>query len=220
MHEEEVRYYIDLCSYRIEKAQEDLRTAKSNFDNEDYRAVNNRAYYSIFHSLRSVLALDHLVSKKHSGIIAEFRKKYIKNKLLPTAISAMIDSAFEIRNASDYNDLFIASKNETKQQITHAEYILKEVMKYIGPQISSYQKIFEEQETNTDSQAIYMILVSLFSSDTLLTIYDCGRSEKELLKLKWALDDANISDDMKGYWKDRIFDGLDICRRDRNEMRQ
>ncbi len=33
----------------------------------------------------------------------------------------------EIRNASDYNDMFIADKNETRKQIENAEYFFKEV---------------------------------------------------------------------------------------------
>ena len=37
-----------------------------------YRSANNRAYYSIFHAIRSVLALDGFDSKKHSGVISEF----------------------------------------------------------------------------------------------------------------------------------------------------
>ena len=132
MSDEEFRTCVDLCFYRFEKAAEDLKTARNNFVSEDYRAANNRAYYSIFHSLRSVLAVDRFDSKKHSGIIAEFRRKYIKNRIFPVEISGMIDSAFEIRNSSDYNDMFIADKNETKKQIENAEYILKEVGEYIG----------------------------------------------------------------------------------------
>ena len=81
MREEELRPCVDLCFYRIERAEQDLRTAKKLFEDEDYRAANNRAYYSIFHSLRSVLALDSFDSKKHSGIISEFRKRYIKTNI-------------------------------------------------------------------------------------------------------------------------------------------
>ncbi|MCD8039596.1 MAG: hypothetical protein LUE96_11010 [Lachnospiraceae bacterium] len=43
----------------------------------------------------------------------------------------MIGSAFMIRNASDYDDMFIASMADTQVQISNAEYILREVTKYI-----------------------------------------------------------------------------------------
>ena len=218
MSDEEFRTCIDLCFYRIEKAIEDLRTAKNNFDCKDYRAANNRAYYSIFHSMRSVLALDRFDSKKHSGIIAEFRRKYMKNRVFPVEMSGMIDSAFEIRNASDYNDMFIADKSETKKQIENAEYVLKEVEEYIGLPINAYKELFEKEGKVKESQMLNLLLVSLFSADTLLTEYDCERSERELTKLRLAAQDADLSDDMKKYWKEKIDQGLEICLRDHKEM--
>lgn len=50
--------YITLSGYRFEKAVHDLEAAKRNYNENDYYTSNNRAYYSIFHSLRSVLILD------------------------------------------------------------------------------------------------------------------------------------------------------------------
>lgn len=218
MPDDEFRTCIDLCFYRIEKAIEDLKTAKKNFDSKDYRAANNRAYYSIFHSLRSVLALDRFDSKKHSGIIAEFRRKYIKNRIFPAEMSGMIASAFEIRNASDYNDMFIADKDETKKQIENAEYILKEIEEYIGLPISTYKDLLEKEGSEKDSRMLNLLLISLFSADTLLTIYDCERSERELKKLELATEEAELSVDMQAYWKEKIEQGLEICHRDHKEM--
>ena len=218
MQDEELRNCIDLCFYRFEKATEDLKTANNLFDSGNYRAANNRAYYSVFHSLRTVLALDHYDSKKHSGVISEFRRKYMKNRIFPTEMSGMIDSAFEIRNASDYNDMFIADKSETQKQIENAEYILKEIEEYIGLPISAYKELFEKDGKEKESQMLNLLLVSLFSADTLLTIYDCERSERELTKLKLAAEEADLSDDMKAYWKEKIEQGLEICLRDHKEM--
>lgn len=73
----------ELSKYRLSRAKEDLNSAKILFENGDFRAANNRAYYATFHSLRSVLALDMYDSKKHSGIISEFRKRYIKEGDFP-----------------------------------------------------------------------------------------------------------------------------------------
>ena len=101
------------------------------FAHGDYRIANNRAYYSIFRSMRSVLTFDSFDTKKHSGVIAEFRKRYIKEGIFPVELSAMIGSAFTIRNASDYDDMFIASKSDTEQQIKNAKRIYEEVEVYV-----------------------------------------------------------------------------------------
>ena len=46
----------------------------------------------------------------------------------------MIGSAFTIRNASDYDDMFIASKSETEEQINNAEYVYRILSEYISRQ--------------------------------------------------------------------------------------
>ena len=64
--------------------------------------------------MRAVLALDGFDSKKHSGIIAEFRKNYLKTEILPKELSPMIDGLVETRQGSDYDDFYIISKEEVE----------------------------------------------------------------------------------------------------------
>ena len=124
-------YAIILSRHRYGQADEDLETARILLDKDKCRAANNRAYYAIFHCLRAVLALDKYDSSKHSGIISEFRKKYMKEHILPIEISKIIDRAFDIRNDSDYEDEFVADRGETIQQIKDAEYVLNTIGEYL-----------------------------------------------------------------------------------------
>ena len=126
--EERKREY---ASYRLARAKEEYETAVILYQTGHFRAANNRAYYSIFHAMRAVLAFDGYDSKKHSGIIGVFRKEYIKSGIFDVAMSDIIGSASEIRNASDYDDLFIADKTETAEQIENAKIFLEEVGKYV-----------------------------------------------------------------------------------------
>ena len=126
----------DYSKYRLERAKEDLEAAHMLFENWQYRIANNRAYYAMFHAMRALLVFNNFVSSKHSGIIAEFRKLYIKEGLLPVEISKMIGAAFTIRNASDYDDMFIASKSDTKVQIENAEFVYSEIKKYADKLLS------------------------------------------------------------------------------------
>ncbi|MCR5728703.1 MAG: HEPN domain-containing protein [Lachnospiraceae bacterium] len=121
----------DLALYRLQRAKEDLNSARNNLNSEDYRTANNRSYYAIFHSLRAILALDEYDSKKHSGIISEFRNKYIRTHVFDSEISDMIGDAFEVRNKSDYDDMYIISKAKTQEQVENAEKIIYAVEKYM-----------------------------------------------------------------------------------------
>ena len=122
--------------YRMERAKEDLDVAHQLFENGHYRIANNRAYYATFHALRAVLAFDNFDSSKHSGVIAEFRRKYIKESVFPVEMSKMIGSASMIRNASDYDDMFIASKAETEEQLKYADFIYKTINEYVSKRIN------------------------------------------------------------------------------------
>jgi uncharacterized protein (UPF0332 family) len=53
MLDEDMRARVDLSFYRLDRAFEDLATAKDLFEKGNYRVANNRSYYAIFHSLRA-----------------------------------------------------------------------------------------------------------------------------------------------------------------------
>lgn len=128
----------EYASYRLERAKEEYETAIILYDTGRYRAANNRAYYSIFHAMRAVLAFDGYDSKKHSGIIAVFRKDYIKTGIFDIGLSNIIGTASEIRNASDYEDMFIADKQDTLLQIQNAKIFLDEISCYVKKRLEQH----------------------------------------------------------------------------------
>lgn len=81
------------------------------------------------------MIFDNFDSSKHSGVIAEFRRRYIKEGIFPAMVSKMIGSAFTIRNASDYDDMFIASRTDTEEQLANADYIYGLVKQYVDKRI-------------------------------------------------------------------------------------
>lgn len=46
----------ELAIHRIEQSKRELEDAELLYKNSSYLAANNRAYYSIFHAIRAVLA--------------------------------------------------------------------------------------------------------------------------------------------------------------------
>lgn len=111
----------ELCKYRIETAKNNLHSANILFEAGEYKSANNRAYYSIFQAINAVHALDGVAFKRHKDAIGEFNKKYVKAEVFPRDIGRKISEAEEIRHASDYDDFYIASKEESKRQIEVAE---------------------------------------------------------------------------------------------------
>ncbi len=116
---------IILSKYRFEKAKEDLLSAKINLDNGLIKASINRSYYAIYHSIRSVNALDGFDSKKHSGVIAYFNQHYIHTGKFKKGIYSIISTAYRIREKSDYDDFYVASIEDAKEQLKNAEYFIQ-----------------------------------------------------------------------------------------------
>lgn len=122
----------DLCNYRIKKAKDDLESSDIMYQNQKFSQSINRSYYSIFHATRALLALDKFDSKKHSGIIAYFIKNYIKTGKFEKQIGQILTSAENIRIQSDYDDFFIASKQQAEEQLEKARKFVDEIETYIN----------------------------------------------------------------------------------------
>ena len=121
----------DLSKARFERACDCLHTARANRDINDYRAAANRSYYAIFHAMRAVLALAEVDMSKHSGVMAEFRKRYLKTEILDRKLSTIITQAFEVRNASDYDDFYIVAKEDVDYQIDNAKEFMRAIAEYL-----------------------------------------------------------------------------------------
>lgn len=132
---EEIGTRKDLVLYRIQTAKEALKSAKILLAAEEYKGANNRAYYAIFHAVNSVHALNGKSYKRHKDEIANFNKEYVKTGIFPREIGRKIGEAVEIRHASDYDDFYIASKEESERQVIAADELIEMIEKYCSVQL-------------------------------------------------------------------------------------
>ena len=120
-----------LSMARYDHALECLSAARSLADTGNFKSAANRSYYAVFHAMRAILAFDEIDMKRHSGVISEFRKLYIKTGIFESELSEIISILFDIRTDSDYDDFFVISKAEVLQQIDNAELFLKAIHDYL-----------------------------------------------------------------------------------------
>lgn len=119
------------ANYRLERAKQDLSDAEFSYKNNRFLNANNRAYYSIFHAIRAVLALEKKDFKRHKDVLAYFNQYYIKTEIFPKIISKKISQASKVREDSDYDDEFKPSAEETSMQIDTARELINLVEKYL-----------------------------------------------------------------------------------------
>lgn len=125
-------YGKDLAKYKLERANEELDTVELLFNNERLKAANNRAYYAIYYSLTAVLCLEPIAFKKHKDTIGYFNKNYVHTGIFPEELGRNISKAAKIRHASDYDEFYVASKEEAEKQIQTAKILIELVNEFIS----------------------------------------------------------------------------------------
>lgn len=126
---------IALSKYRLEQAKENLEEAETLFNINKYKGANNRAYYSIFHAIKAIIALEQIDFKKHSSVIAYFNKEYISKNIFPRELGKRVSDARFYREKSDYVDFYIVTKEESLEQIETAKTMIKKAEEYINNKI-------------------------------------------------------------------------------------
>lgn len=120
-HREDIGTRKDLVFYQLQTAKADLKSARILLAAEEYKGANNRAYYAIFHAINAIHALSGKAYKRHKDAIGNFNKDYIKTEIFPREMGKKIGEAEEIRHASDYDDFYIASQEESERQVVVAD---------------------------------------------------------------------------------------------------
>ncbi len=127
-------YYLALAKVRMDRAKELLIESKELLLKESYKSANNRAFYAIEKSIKALLATKEVEVLTHNGGLKQFNFLFIFNGdgTFTSEDYQKIARAEQIRNASDYDDFYVASKEETRQQVENAEYLVKKIDEYIG----------------------------------------------------------------------------------------
>lgn len=121
----------ELMRYRLEMAEERLKSSKVLLDAGSYKDSIGRSYYAMFTAVRALLAVEGQDFSKHAGVISYFQKEYIKSGKIEKKYSKYISQAFQIRNNTDYADFFIVSMQDAQEQYEKAKEFLGMIKEYL-----------------------------------------------------------------------------------------
>lgn len=126
----------ELVKLRQENAHDLLLDAKMLLQNGSYKSANNRAYYAIEKAVKALLITKGVNSEKHSGCLKMFNTHFIHEPGDSNPFThddyEMIANAAKIRTNSDYDDFYIASKQDSMEQVKNAEVFLAKVDNYLS----------------------------------------------------------------------------------------
>ncbi len=128
----EDKYYDELVKLRLERAEELIEEAKKLLADRSYKSANNRAYYAMEKALNALLIDKHIETKTHTGAMKMFNVEYVRveNAFFSNEDYRLVSKAEQIRNSSDYDDFYVTNKEEAKQQVEDAIYIVGKVKEY------------------------------------------------------------------------------------------
>lgn len=121
----------ELCQYRMSNAEETLKVSISLFEGEHYRDSLNRSYYAVFYALKAVLALEEKISSDIRMCWHILIRAMLQLVKFQESVAEKIAQLQQKREKSDYDDFYIASKEETKEQLENAKTIITLVKEYL-----------------------------------------------------------------------------------------
>lgn len=116
----------------MDSAKETYEVAEECFERGHYKDAINRSYYAAFYVVKAVLALDEKDFKKHKDVIAYFNQTYVATGNFPKEIGRKIARLQQKREKSDYDDFYIATKEEAAEQISSTRNVIDAVQAYLS----------------------------------------------------------------------------------------
>lgn len=121
----------NLSNYRIAEAEDSLKVAAHCLKEGLYKDSINRSYYAAFYAVKAILALSTVDFKRHKDVMGYFNKEYVAKEIFPREIGRKLGTLQRVREKSDYDDFYIASREKAKEQFQTAELVIGEVKKYL-----------------------------------------------------------------------------------------
>ena len=102
-----------------------MTVAEKCLKDDFYKDAINRSYYAAFYAVKAVLSLGTVDFKRHKDVIAYFNKEYIATEIFSREVGRRLATLKQLREKSDYDDFYIASKDKAEEQVETASIVLK-----------------------------------------------------------------------------------------------
>ena len=115
----------NLSQYRLQEAEDSLKAARYCLQENLYKDCINRSYYAAFYGVKAVLALGTVDFKRHKDVVAYFNQHYVASSIFSREIGRRLATLKQLREKSDYDDFYIASREQAERQLDSAGVIIK-----------------------------------------------------------------------------------------------
>ncbi|MEM3786570.1 MAG: HEPN domain-containing protein [Nitrososphaeria archaeon] len=122
---------IRLAELEIKNSKERLEAAELLLNNGKIVDSINRAYYAMFHAARALLLLYGIEPKTHEGVVREFSRIIVEEKVMDKGFAKNFRQIFETRESVDYRIGVLFDQEEAEEIFIKAKEFVENVMKVI-----------------------------------------------------------------------------------------
>jgi uncharacterized protein (UPF0332 family) len=97
----------EIITYWLEKADQDLASARGNLSEGRLQNSVRDAYFACFHAFSAILIRTGKPFRKHSEVRSILHRDYVKTKKLPIQWGKHYDWLFDNRQKADYRPLVV-----------------------------------------------------------------------------------------------------------------
>lgn len=108
------------------KADESLEVARDILKSGHPDFAVSRAYYGMFYAAEAVLITKGLQYAKHSAVISNFNKEFVKAGVFPKEMPRRLEKAFRFRTQGDYG-MVPVEEDEAKAVLSGAVEFVEEI---------------------------------------------------------------------------------------------
>jgi uncharacterized protein (UPF0332 family) len=118
-----------IIDYWMDKAQEDLESARDNFSSGRYSNAIRDSYFACFHAFSSVLFKEGRSFKKHKEVRSALHRDYIKNNRIDVFWGKHYDWLFDNRQKADYRPLVQFDPDQVREILEKSGEFISEMKK-------------------------------------------------------------------------------------------
>lgn len=121
----------EIIGYWIEKAKQDLASARDNLSANRLLNTVRDAYFACFHAFSSVLLNEGKSFRKHKEVRSVLHRNYIRTKRIEAEWGKHYDWLFDNRQKADYRPLVQFDPEQVKEIIEKSETFVSEMKRLI-----------------------------------------------------------------------------------------
>jgi len=116
-----------IIDYWIEKAEEDLASARDNFSAGRFQNTVRDAYFACFHAFSSVILKSGKTFKKHKEVRSALHRDFVRTNKIDVSWGKHYDWLFDNRQKADYRALVQFDSDQVRDIIEQSQAFVEEM---------------------------------------------------------------------------------------------